>query len=270
VSDGSGGAIITWMDGRNGIPQTRDIYAQRVANGAIQWTPGGVPICTAQNNQHGPIIVSDGSNGAIITWQDERNGNWDLYAQRVDANGAVEWAENGVPICTAQGNQYICPIIVSDSSNGAIITWTDERNGNLDIYAQRVFSDGSLTETATITGTVLYNGEPITNYTDKPATFFARNINTGEEFQTFQYDNINGTYSIPDVTPGSYAVCAYIDDAEPFDGRYFPGDYRGCATGFEVPSGVVNKDIDCPKIIHLTSPVDNLSTLGYTTNFPKP
>jgi hypothetical protein len=258
ASDGFGGAIIAWYES--------DIYAQRVANGAIQWTPSGVPICTAQNNQHGPIIVSDGSNGAIITWQDERNGNWDLYAQRVDANGAVEWAENGVPICTAQGNQYICPIIVSDSSNGAIITWTDERNGNLDIYAQRVFSDGSLTETATITGTVLYNGEPITNYTDKPATFFARNINTGEEFQTFQYDNINGTYSIPDVTPGSYAVCAYIDDAEPFDGRYFPGDYRGCATGFEVPSGVVNKDIDCPKIIHLTSPVDNLSTLGYTSD----
>jgi len=30
-------------------------------------------------------ISSDGSEGAIITWEDERNGNPDIYAQKIDA-----------------------------------------------------------------------------------------------------------------------------------------------------------------------------------------
>jgi len=48
-----------------------------------------------------------------------------------------------VAICTASSEQY-SPQIVSDGSGGAIITWTDYRNGNSDIYAQVVNSSGSL------------------------------------------------------------------------------------------------------------------------------
>src|SRR5262249_34089539 len=49
VSDGAGGAIVTWYDNRNGAS---DIYAQRVsAAGAPQWTANGVALCTAANIQ---------------------------------------------------------------------------------------------------------------------------------------------------------------------------------------------------------------------------
>jgi hypothetical protein len=48
VSDGSGGAIFTWMDTRNGA--TKDIYAQRVnAAGTAVWEINGIPICEAVN-----------------------------------------------------------------------------------------------------------------------------------------------------------------------------------------------------------------------------
>ena len=36
-----------------------------------------------------PWSIPDGSGGAIITWQDERSGNWDVYVQRVDALGNI-------------------------------------------------------------------------------------------------------------------------------------------------------------------------------------
>ena len=141
ISDGAGGAIITWQDGRNGS-SNYDIYAQRVdSSGAVQWADNGSPICTAPNAQFTPQIISDGSGGAIITWYDNRNGNYDIYAQRVDSSGATQWADNGSPICTAAGNQ-LNPQIISDSSGGAIITWQDNRNGNYDIYAQRVNASG--------------------------------------------------------------------------------------------------------------------------------
>lgn len=139
--DDSGGAIIVWQDTRNG---NNDIYAQRVNNlGVVQWTTNGVAICTAVGDQQNPIIVRDGSGGAIITWQDSRSGvNNDIYAQRIDANGTIGWTENGVPICTAAGNQYT-PSLVTHDSGGAIIAWNDYRSStDFDLYAQRISSAG--------------------------------------------------------------------------------------------------------------------------------
>ena len=141
TSDGSGGIITTWQDKRTG---TLDIYAQRVdANGNIQWPNNGVAICTETNIQREPEIVSDETGGAIITWEDLRSGIVNLYAQRINANGITQWTENGVGIAT---EAYIAenPKITTDNNTGAIIVWKDSRNGNYDIYAQRVNSSGTI------------------------------------------------------------------------------------------------------------------------------
>ena len=143
LSDGAGGAIVTWQDQRSG---NYDIYVQRVnASGIVQWTPNGVAICTATGDQISPAIVSDGAGGAIVTWQDGRNGtsNYDIYVQRVNASGVVQWTTNGVAVCTSLGNQQY-PAIVSDGLSGAIVAWQDQRSGNWDIYAQRVFASGGV------------------------------------------------------------------------------------------------------------------------------
>jgi hypothetical protein len=48
------------------------------------------PICTVSGNQMNPTITSDGSGGAIITWQDYRSGSYsDIYAQRIYKNGTL-------------------------------------------------------------------------------------------------------------------------------------------------------------------------------------
>jgi hypothetical protein len=138
VSDGSGGAIVTWYDYRSG---PADIYVQRVnASGVAQWTANGVALCTAANDQWSPTIVSDGSGGAIITWQDYRSGPTDIYAQRFNALGVAQWTANGAALSTA-ANDQLSPTIVSDGLGGAIVTWQDARSGTADIYAQRVEAD---------------------------------------------------------------------------------------------------------------------------------
>jgi hypothetical protein len=140
VSDGSGGAIITWADYRSG---EWDVYAQRVNCSCVaQWTTDGVPISTAILGQYHPAIVSDGSGGAIITWEDGRNGNTDIYAQRVNPSGSPQWTTDGAAICTALSTQDE-PVLVSDGSGGAIITWEDMRR-EWDIYAQKVDRFGYL------------------------------------------------------------------------------------------------------------------------------
>ena len=141
VSDGAGGAIVTWYDGRIA---GNDIYVQRVnASGAVQWTANGVALCTATGIQWYPAITSDGAGGAIVTWYDQRGGTYGIYAQRVDASGAIQWTADGVALCTATWNE-IWPTITSDGAGGAVVTWMDDRNASYDIYAQRVNASGAV------------------------------------------------------------------------------------------------------------------------------
>jgi len=140
-TDMNGGAIIVWQDYRGGIP---DIYAQRINSaGTAQWTADGVAICTATNEQFYPVICSDGLGGAIIIWPDNRTGNKDIYAQRINAAGTTLWGTNGISICSSIGNQTK-PQLVCDGMGGAIITWEDGRGVDEDIYAQRINSSGDV------------------------------------------------------------------------------------------------------------------------------
>ncbi|NVM04339.1 MAG: hypothetical protein HWN67_18580, partial [Candidatus Helarchaeota archaeon] len=132
-SDGEGGAIITW--------QNSSIFAQRVnSSGHLQWT-NEVSICSASNMQDSPQICSDGAGGAIITWEDDRVVGTDIYAQRVNSTGDIEWTIDGVVLCNESLNQNV-PQICSDGVGGAIITWEDQRTGTDDIYSQRISSSG--------------------------------------------------------------------------------------------------------------------------------
>ncbi len=153
--DGVGGAIISWQDMRSGY---YDTYAQRIdASGNTLWIRNGIAVCTAAYDQQWPRLATDGSGGAIITWQDYRNpsANYDIYAQRVDADGSVQWTANGVAICTAIYIQQK-PRIISDGAEGAIITWRDHRvppSSTSDIYAQKIDHNGNALWTP--------NGEPV-------------------------------------------------------------------------------------------------------------
>jgi len=143
TTDGSAGTIIAWQDNRSG---NYDIYAQRTSsNTGVLWTTDGVSICTAADTQEQTQIVDDGAGGAIIVWQDYRNGNYDIYAQRVNSSGAVQWAADGVTVCTAPFDQFNLAL-VSDGLGGAILTWEDNRSNIVDcpdIYAQRINSSGA-------------------------------------------------------------------------------------------------------------------------------
>jgi predicted lipoprotein with Yx(FWY)xxD motif len=141
VSDGAGGGILVWADLRNG--PTTDIYAQRVnGSGAVLWAADGIPISAAANNQSVPQLVPDGSGGAILVWEDNRTGTYDIYAQRVNRDGTVQWAADGVPISTV-ANAQLSPQLIPDGSGGAIIVWLDFRNGGTpDLFVQRVDGEG--------------------------------------------------------------------------------------------------------------------------------
>lgn len=139
VGSGTDNYIITWEDNRTQASGNSDIYAQALNGyGTAEWTANGVAICSAINSsQTKPSIIADGSNGAVITWHDSR-GN-DIYAQRVNGSGAVQWTPDGVAVCLSTVYQT-APQIVGTGSGGSIIFWPDSRNDTSGFYYSEIFA----------------------------------------------------------------------------------------------------------------------------------
>jgi len=145
IPDGDGGVIVTWMRLPT-VPGKTDIYAQKIdADGNALWTTNGVAVCLAVESQSWPQLVSDLNGGAIIAWEDARNGagSSDIYAQRINENGTTQWAVDGIPVCAEQSIQTVSTIC-SDGNGGALIAWEDYRAAGNAIYGQRINSDGDV------------------------------------------------------------------------------------------------------------------------------
>ena len=99
IPDGTGGALVVWVDTRSG---ESDIYAQHLVssgNVAPGWPADGVPVCLARGFQDRLAMVSDGSGGLIIAWQDYRAGSHGtVYSQRVTSTGEIAWQADGVAV----------------------------------------------------------------------------------------------------------------------------------------------------------------------------
>jgi len=159
VTDGSGGAIVTWSDNRSPVNST-DIYAQHVMNSGIvdpAWPVNGRALSLAAQDQEDPSIASDGAHGAIVTWEDFRDQTFHIFAQRVLGSGAIAagWPADGREVAAAPIGQQE-PIAIPDGASGAIVAWRDLRNGvNSVQFAQHVLGSGVIDSAWPVNGTAL-------------------------------------------------------------------------------------------------------------------
>ena len=137
ATDGAGGAIVTWQDGRSNRAQ---VYAQRLdASGRALWAPNGVAVAPTASYETNPDIVSDGAGGVIIAWVDHRAG-LTVYAQRLNGAGVPRWAPGGVAVFP--GGNMSSLSIVSDGAGGAVVVVPNWVSPLYTLMAQRVNSSG--------------------------------------------------------------------------------------------------------------------------------
>jgi hypothetical protein len=221
VPDGSGGVIITWMDDRD-EQYTWEIYAQRLdASGTPMWTIDGIPLNegfgysrnqavvadgfggafvliggnTGSNfwplkvqhvtgsgfltlgpsgtdlsptstdtwgSYRGDIMISDGSGGVFVAWSDDRNGNYDVFCQRILFNGSLYWPSGGLEVCT-ESNMQVMPVVTMDRDGRVIVAWDDYRDADWRIYAQEIdvdYTDADIDENQTPSADALYQNMP--------------------------------------------------------------------------------------------------------------
>ena len=143
VPDGSGDVIVAWWDNRNG---NWDVFAQRIrgGNGDVLWGQDGIPVCTDPALQWGPLLAPDGMGGAIVAWEDWRQGSL-VYAQRIDSLGESQWAMNGIPIAWEDTAFQVDPSMAADGFGGALIAWGRWGIGSgTSIRVQRLSAAGEL------------------------------------------------------------------------------------------------------------------------------
>lgn len=135
VSDGAGGAIVNWQ----AFTIHLFMVAQHVtAAGIIDplWPAGGRVLSDTTRTQFLADIVPDGAGGAVVAWQD----SFDVVAQHVLATGALDpaYPDTGLALCTFPSQEGDVAVAAT-SGGGAIVSWTDTRNGkDADIYAMQV------------------------------------------------------------------------------------------------------------------------------------
>jgi len=122
-----------------------DIFIQKVnSEGDIVW-PNDIRVNTyGDGDQNNPAIIVDGNDDIYVVWQDTRNGDSDIYAQKYDGNGNSLWPAGDIAVSISSENIQENPRIAADSDNNIYVVWYDGRNGDNDIYGQKVNSGGSI------------------------------------------------------------------------------------------------------------------------------
>jgi len=135
VSDGSGGAIVSWWECLPevpGEPTSCQSYVARIdAEGDVQWQWGreGVKI---------ESMIADGAGGVIIgVWVADTKGS----LVKIDAEGNLPWGEDGVSVGLVP--EYLNQM-VSYGSGGVIVVGYTFQGDSDAVYAQRVDSQGNM------------------------------------------------------------------------------------------------------------------------------
>ena len=129
--------LVVWTDGRSG---SQDVYGTVVsADGSVDLAGGSV-ISAEAGAQRRPAVAGTGS-GWVVAWGDFRNGNEDIYAARIAANGTVR-DPDGLPVTTAPGWQQ-APAVAS-MGGATLVAWTGPAVERRLLRADGSFAGGSV------------------------------------------------------------------------------------------------------------------------------
>lgn len=190
----------------NGDQNLWGISGQKISpDGTRLWSDTGVEIFPLSTKALLPQAALPAGSNVMVIYEDFFNGTETaLRAMLLDEEGEFVLENESVPISSIQSNKVHLEIS-SFFSNQWILTWEDDRNGPVNVYAQNIHPDGSLglpAVSGSISGTVIIEG----NMADVTEVV----ISAGDSITS---PNSEGLYSIM-LLPGTYSVTATHPYAE--------------------------------------------------------
>jgi hypothetical protein len=141
ASDSFGGLITVWAVGGY---EDRDLRGQRLdSQGQPLWDSDGVPITEVDRDQYQPALVVGTTGDCYVIWQDARRGAClDIFGQKIDTAGNVQWQMNGVWVAVFD-NQQLEPVIALGGPEEFYASWIDHRTDDEVVYLLPIGSAGS-------------------------------------------------------------------------------------------------------------------------------
>jgi hypothetical protein len=138
IKSDAGSVIMDWQAYTGNITTTSTIkiFIQKISSaGTAQWTS---PQDTVQNLGRVagisfiPYLVSDGQNGAVICWVDDRDANarQSVWTQRYNSAGAIQFPKNGSEGTILSTNNHFSPSVTySAQTSETFLFWTETNGG---------------------------------------------------------------------------------------------------------------------------------------------
>ncbi|MGB5105458.1 MAG: FlgD immunoglobulin-like domain containing protein [Candidatus Zixiibacteriota bacterium] len=143
MKDQLGKFVVAWQDYRvTGYPFNADIYGQRYnADGSAAAANTKINDDFGVETQGWQDIDADDFGNYVLVWEDNRNGNYDVYGQRYHKSGAklgVNFRINDDAGAAYQHN----PKVAVDGDGDFVVVWYDNRQGLDLIMGQRYNASG--------------------------------------------------------------------------------------------------------------------------------
>lgn len=123
------------------------VFAALAAGSAdAQWTSDhgtNTTIADRTGEQVQPKIRATPDGGCVVVWFDNSAGGYDVYAQRLDAQGNALWPHNGVLVrdrSVSSTQDYDAQV---DASGNVVIAFNDDVNGNAPISVHKLSPTGA-------------------------------------------------------------------------------------------------------------------------------
>lgn len=173
VSDGKGGCIIAWQDGRGSL----GVYAQRYNEiGTPNWRNCGAPVFNAYNvgSANGMKLTSSYDGTGIATWLSGIYGTTDVFVGKVDNVSFTEMDEQ-------------------ESQGQSISVYPNPATGLLNVYVNEN-ADIGLYQVIDISGKVI----------------IPNNSYTGRQFTVPTQDLHSGVYILQTLNKGNKKRCLFV------------------------------------------------------------
>lgn len=191
-------------------------------------------LCDRFGDQTLPKIATTSDGGCYVCWFDLASGNYDVYMQRLNADGDIQWAPGGLLISNNPQDTWLTDYDMTvDNNDYAVVVFNDLRaGGDWDIYAYRISPAGDFvwgTSGITLSDNVNFEANAVVTVTSfgnfvfawqDEVSVFIRKVNpSGADMWSPNTINLTSTYGIavPQVVPAEDdgVIVSYMQGSGP-------------------------------------------------------
>ncbi|MBI4182094.1 MAG: right-handed parallel beta-helix repeat-containing protein [Candidatus Aenigmarchaeota archaeon] len=140
AADSAGNVHIVWSDSRDtpGIGMAELYYTKLDPAGFT--LVDDLRLTFASGGSWDPSLRIDAQDTLHVAWEDVRDGNFEIYYMKLNANGAILVPDTRL---TFHGASSLRPAIWPDAQGNPHVAWEDNRDGNFEIYYTKLNPAGA-------------------------------------------------------------------------------------------------------------------------------